>query len=495
MRIMRSFVLGIVGVAVIYTSVAVLDVPGRMLLAQSPPAISDVQIASTTESGVIIRWRTDKPSIGTINYGKRSDYGIVRNPVFNAQEHEVIIEDLDPATLYHFRITASDQDGNQGISGDFIFTTETREDIEDIDRVASRDQQTLVAQATQAIRQITDPSALELVADVLEQQAEDVLRPPSIIGAARIAEIGMDYAIIQWNTNRETSSEVAYATAAEYAASGGSYTSIQGIPDSRQTEHEVRLAGLSPGTTYHFQVRANDNFGLEGTSLDNTFETRSRLPFFQNIQLLKIEEESVTLAWATDIPASGVVEFQNLDTGELRSVGSPEFLSAHTVQLSELTLGTTYVAEIRAENEQGDSIRSETITFTTVEDNEPPIISRVTNESTLFPGAEARIQTIVTWETDELATCQMFYRDGIQESIEPVALDRGRDPAQRHVQVIVEFQPATVYQFWIECTDRANNTGRTENFVLFTPAQEKSIIDIIIENFEGAFGWLRNIGG
>ena len=33
----------------------------------------------------------------------------------------------------------------------------------------------------------------------------------------------------------------------------------------------------------------------------------------------------------------------------------------------------------------------------------------------------------------------------------------------------------------------------SEDFVLFTPEKEKSIIDIILENFEGAFGWIKNI--
>jgi hypothetical protein len=64
-----------------------------------------------------------------------------------------------------------------------------------------------------------------------------------------------------------------------------------------------------------------------------------------------------------------------------------------------------------------------------------------------------------------------------------------------HVEVIVEFAPATVYTFWLNCTDEAGNAVESEKFVLFTPIQEKNIIDLIIENFESTFGWVNNIGG
>jgi hypothetical protein len=60
--------------------------------------------------------------------------------------------------------------------------------------------------------------------------------------------------------------------------------------------------------------------------------------------------------------------------------------------------------------------------------------------------------------------------------------------------VITDFAPATVYQFWLNCTDEAREYRiQSENFVLFTPIQEKNIIDLILENFESTFGWVKNI--
>ena len=430
-----------------------------------------------------------------MNFGRRADYGIARDPTNNSTLHEVTLQNLDPSTTYNFRITSSDPSGNQGISGNYTFTTGGFQQIEDIENVTSEEQQAIVGQVTNLLQRVSDPNALEVIQDQLSNRAEDVLRPPSIEGAAQIVEVGMDYAVVAWSTNREAGSQVAYATDAEFTTNGGTYPQLQGIPDARETEHEVRLEGLSPATKYHFQVQSDDDFGLQGLSRDNTFETKSRLASIQDVQLLKIEETSVTIAWSTDIPAAGVVEYESLDTGELRAEGSPEFLSTHTVRLSDLTLGTTYVGVVKAENEAGDASESEEFVFTTVEDNEPPIIGKVTNDSTLFPGGETRIQTIVKWETDEPSYCSMSFRQGIQEGVEPFSYDPKDEPATEHVQVVVEFQPATVYQFWVECTDLADNTERSEDFVLFTPVKEKSIIDIILENFEGAFGWVKNISG
>ena len=479
--------------AVLCAALVALAAGRFMWVYAAVPKIMNVRVSTSTDSSVVIEWETDAPASTILNYGKKSDYGIVRDPNFNEKQHRVEIKDLDPSTTYHFRITASDQAGNQGISGDFMFTTGGFEDIPGIENVLSPEQKALVGQAAAILDQVNDVEALRIIAEQVKGSAEDILRPPSIMGAAQVTEVGMDYAIIEWNTNRPAGSQVSFAPEEEYLRTQR-YSQFQGVPDERVTEHRVRLVGLQPATTYHFKVESVDDFGLLGESRDSTFETKSRLPQILDVQLLKIEETSVTIAWSTDIPAAGAVEYENLATGELRSEGSPEQLTTHTVRLSDLTLGTTYVATVKAENEQGDATYSEPIPFTTVEDEEPPIISKVTNESTLFPGAETRIQTIVQWETDEPSYCTMFYRQGIQESVEPVALGRKEEPATEHVQVVVEFQPATVYQFWLECTDRADNTARSENFVLFTPAKEKNIIDIILENFEGAFGWIKNIG-
>ncbi len=466
---------------------------GERLLADDPPDITNVRVASSTNHTATITWETDKPADSIVNFGKQPHYGIIRDPGTDKETHSVTLDDLDSSTIYHYRVSSADELGNQAVSGDFVFITGGFENIDNIEQVSSVEQQTLVGQASDVISQITDPEALAIVQTEIQAQAQDLLRAPEVIGQPRAIDIESTQATIIWATSRESNSIVRYAPESQW--NGSDYVQTVAVLEDATKDHQVILTGLNPATTYHFQVESEDEFGLSGASGDNTFTTSSPVPTIEDVQIIKIEEDSATFAWSTDIPAAGAVIYENTATGEIRSEGSPEFLSTQTVRLTDLTLGVTYVAIVRAENEQGEERESEQITFTTVRDEEPPIISRVNNESTLFPGAETRIQTIVSWGTDEPSYCTMRYSQGLAPAEDANEIEANTEPTVDHVRVLTEFLPSTVYKFWVVCEDRSGNEERSEDFVLFTPEKEKSIIDIILENFEGTFGWVKNIGG
>jgi len=487
---MRRYVFLLPYIVVLIT--VALAVGADRLLADDPPDITNVRIASSTDNSVTITWQTDKQSDSIVNFGKQPHYGIMRDPGTDKTSHSVTLDDLDASTIYHFRVSNADELGNQAVSGDFVFITSGYEDIENIERVTSQEQQTLVGQASDVISHITDPKALAIVQTEIQAQAQDLLRAPEVIGLPRAIDIQSTQVTIIWATSRDSNSIVRYAP--EYSWNGSTYTQTAAILEDSTKDHEIILTGLNPNTAYHFQVESQDEFGLFGASDDNTFTTAAPVPTIEDVQIIKIEEDSATFAWSTDIPAAGAVIYENTATGEIRSEGSPEFLATQTVRLTDLTLGVTYVASVQAENEQGEQSESEPITFTTVRDEEPPIISRVNNESTLFPGAETRIQTIISWGTDEPSYCTMYYSEGLAPAEDANDIDPNTEPTVDHVRVLTEFLPSTVYKFWVVCEDRSGNEARSEDFVLFTPEKEKSIIDIILENFEGTFGWVKNIG-
>jgi hypothetical protein len=261
-------------------------------------------------------------------------------------------------------------------------------------------------------------------------------------------------------------------------------------------DHEIQLIGLSPYTEYSFKVRSKDAYDITGESRVFTFTTKASAPEIRNLRVLKVEENAATLAWDTTVPAKALVEYQDQTTGAQSSVGRPTLATTHQMRLADLTLGTRYVAFVTAENSGGDRIKSQPIQFVTVKDVAAPLISNVTNESTLFPGSESRVQTIVEWVTDELASCEMTYQEGVAGGTDPYTIKKETlEYATKHVEVIVDFAPGTVYQFYLQCTDQAGNSVKSENFVLFTPIQEKNIIDLILENFQSTFGWVKNIKG
>ncbi len=476
-----------------------------------PPDITNVQVAEVSETSVTVTWQTDENADSLVNYGLQEDYGIVRIPGTDKTQHSITLDGLEPGRTYYFRVVSSDDTGNQGISANYKVVTEgtpqvgaeagegketqteTSETLQTESKPQTEEQTQTPEEIIEQIQQIQSPEVLQEILNETVKAIQGITEDLTIVGTPTvIAETTS--AIVRWSTDRESSSEVLFSPSDNF--NGTEYLYSQSSTGGNVTEHEVRLIGLESFTEYHFKVRSEDTYGIKGESRDYTFKTKASLPEIRNLRIVKVEENSATLAWDTTVPAKALVEYQDLTTGAQNSIGRPTLATTHQMRLSDLTLGTRYVAFVIAENAGGDRVKSNPITFITVKDIAPPIISNVTNESTLFPGGESRIQTIIEWDTDEPSYCSLYYREGITGGIDPTVITSDDVTySVEHVEVIVEFAPATVYQFWLTCEDESKNSTKSENYVLFTPIQEKNIIDIIIENFQSTFGWVKNIGG
>jgi hypothetical protein len=124
-----------------------------------------------------------------------------------------------------------------------------------------------------------------------------------------------------------------------------------------------------------------------------------------------------------------------------------------------------------------------------------PVISKVSSESTLYPGKDTRVQTIVSWMTDELSTSHIYYQEGLAKDAPQVEIPEDPAIVVAHTVVITKFRPATVYKFHVESTDASGNTSKSNDFLILTPQQKASVLDVIIGNFEQVFGWTKKIGG
>ncbi len=493
------------------------------------PKLFNIEILDTNATSTLITWETDELSDSLINYGLDKNYGILREPRFDKLEHSLILENLLPDTDYFFRITSSDATGNQGISSDYSFRTDKIEEEERVgyaeevidngDGGLSEDlieegeagtedvvvEQTLsLNQVLEFIEQITQnessqnmPSSEEILEEIqqeVQKKAEEIIAPPTIILDYADVEVGTDYAIITWATDKESNSIVALAEEADYDFElEDPYIWREGNPDELLMTHRVEITGLYPATIYHFQVSSESEIGLKGVSTDKTFKTKSIKPEIYNLQIYKIEEESATIRWSTNVPCSSVIEYTNLNNAETKLEGSSNFLTVHSTKLTNLIFDTYYSAVIKVESEDGESAKSDPLAFITTRDEYAPIISKVNTESTLYPGSDNKIQTIASWQTDELAKCQLFYHQGLITVDEPESLPIEEDLATKHVEVITNFAPSTVYKFWIICSDIAGNEAKSEDFTMLTPTQEESIIDIILKNFESSFGWVKKM--
>jgi hypothetical protein len=497
-------------VAIIIFSLVYIPFDVEVVFAQSDtdaPDITNVKIGTVNDTSVTVTWETDEKADSLVNYGLQEDYGIVRVPTVDRTQHSITLDNLDSGRVYYFRVVSADEEGNQGISADYKVQTTGTPRAEGQGQAeaqgdgqgsqagegAGTPQTPTVEEIKEQIKEITDPQQLQEIMNEVVKAIQGITEDLTIVGPPTVIP-ETNTAVVKWTTDREASSKVLFSPSDQFTE--GSYVYSQESTGGATTDHEVRLIGLEPFTEYHFKVVSADSFGIEGQSRDYTFKTKASLPEIRNLRIVKVEENAATLAWDTTVPAKALVEYQDLSTGGQNSKGRPTLATTHQMRLDDLTLGTRYVAFVIAENGGGDRVKSQPITFITVKDTAPPIISNVTNESTLFPGGESRVQSIVEWKTDEPSFCKMTYREGVAGGVEPTTIEPETvSYTDRHVEVIVDFASATVYQFWLNCSDEAGNEIQSENFVLFTPIQEKNIIDLILENFESTFGWVKNIRG
>ncbi len=435
--------------------------------------VSNVEIKNVGQTSADIAWNTDVESDATINYGLDDSFGVVRDPKLG-KAHVLKIGNLDPATTYYFRLVSADASGNTNATAGFQFTTRGTPNVQKV---------------IKEIKQLP-PEDLQLIKETPE------VKPPAIVGSPKVVPTE-DGAIMTWVTDRDSDSQVLLAAEGEFNPKASKPYSIQqGNPKEVTTRHSVTVIGLESATTYHFSVSSTDLQGLTGVSEDDTFETRAQLPIPQNIKVTKIQENSATVSWTTPVLAKGVVSYTNLRTKAVKTTGSPIFADKQTVNITGLEFGTKYTGIITGTNKAGDNYDSKPFSFITVRDVVPPVITKVKNESTLFPSEDVKVQTIISWDTDEAANCQVFYAQGLvhDATSEGDSFLIETNPLTKHTQVIVGFAPGTVYKFWIKCDDVAGNQSQSDDFVLITPIKEKNIIDIILENFQGTFGWVNKVG-
>ena len=432
----------------------------------------------------MVVWTTDVKTDATINYGLNTSFGIIRDPSFSSTAHSLLIPDLTGGTTYHFRISSTDASGNTSATAGFEFTT-------------TGSKSSPAQKAIAAIEQLKTPQDIAAVSQALQNVASDVLKPPRVLGAAKVAT-DVTSAEITWTTDRPSGSVVHAEPSSTYDANATDpYSLTQGDASESVTNHDVTLIGLAANTAYHFKVSSTDSYGLAGETADDTFTTKATIPAIRGVLISNISETVATVNWSTgDVLASGNVDFTDLRTHKTLSMGDPAFLTKHSVKLTGLVFGTKYSVLIHATNQSGDAVTSSPVAFITVRDTQPPAISKVSNQSTLFPSDNVQVQTIITWKTDEPAYCQLSYVHGAVKNANnpPSSEPAEQNPLTDHTMVMVGLVPGSVYKFWIQCHDDANNPSQSNDYVLITPTKQKNIVDLIMQNFQGTFGWVNNIG-
>ena len=224
----------------------------------------------------------------------------------------------------------------------------------------------------------------------------------SSIGNIQANGITSSSAIIMWETDKPVSGLVQWGKTADYEFS----SQADGEPAVQQS---VSLTGLKPDTTYHYRVTLTGQSGVQETSTDQTFSTleqlNSRPLVISRIGMLKISGIAATVAWTTDAPATGQVEYGKTNLYGASTTINGGYIYDHAVELKQLSPGTAYHYRVLSHDKNGNEVASADQTFSTVDpsDSTGPLVSDII--ITDVTNASATI----SWVTSELAASQVEY--------------------------------------------------------------------------------------
>jgi peroxiredoxin len=190
------------------------------LTMQNPP------ITSTTETGAIIKWTTDKPSTGSVEITDASGTIKTIPDETLATSHSITISDLSPSTTYHYTVVSTDAAGTP----------------------------------------TTSEGTLKTTAAVIADKAVPTI---SGINVSNITESG---AIITWITDEAATSQVKYERTENVS-------STTPLDKNLNKSHSVILTKLDSGITYNFTIFSKDAAGNQAMSTTmQSFKTLTPVP-------------------------------------------------------------------------------------------------------------------------------------------------------------------------------------------------------------------------
>ncbi len=521
------------------------------------PQISEVKVSVVSATSAAITWKTDELADSNVVFGTSLDYGSEVSDSAFTLSHSVTLSNLTKKTSYYFKVVSKDASGNGTVDDNsgkgYTFTTTDEPGIvetitqggggiliiekipkgyksekewceemnlywydEGCHRIAREETTGLTSKEEESLSLIESGTG-EFLERVLEkikknphlqnikegdllsavsEMAEKVITAPQLTGKDYPKVIkGTDSAKIVWMTDKKANSLVAIAEDEKYSPEEEDpYQMIVGSPDELVTYHQVLIENLKPSTLYHFQVRSKPLVGPVAKSKDRVFTTLGLSLEISDISTKRKGPREIEIFFRTNLPAKTKLKYKNLRTNEEKEISDNSFVGEHRISLADLLTNTEYSFLINVEDEKGEKAASPEIRVSTGKDTQPPRILEVKTSSAISPRGQA-IQTIISWQTDELSTSRVYYVEGIKWE-DKLAKSTPMDNilSIRHIVVLPKLKPGKVYLFKTESIDSSQNRSFSKTYTLFTPQRRKTIIQIMMSQFEKTFGWIKNVG-
>ena len=387
-------------------------------------------VVARSEESAIIEWWTSEPTDGMVDYGLGISYGAEAFSERFGRLHRVHLANLDPGTVYHFRISSTDAAGNGPTSSpDLTFTTEER---------VNRD-------------------------------------PPRIWGVS-VRKATDRTCLIEWRTNRPSDSAIDYGDTEEYGERGES-------PDFVR-RHQHRLSGLDPDTEYQFEVKSRDISGNRGVSRNFSFRTSrerdSDPPVVLEGPEVVATHATATFLWRTSEPC-----FASVVAGSEETFGTPgewnfaslEAKEEHRITITGLQRGTRYLFSLLSRDLEGNEtvlgeprrsgkiVRplggSGEISFVTAPE---PDFAAPTIVSGPRLVAQADREVLIAWDTDEIGDSRIFLEKNGQMELAEFLPEHDFE----HQILLTDLEPGTTYRAQVASADPVGNGPTQSQVFTFT---------------------------
>jgi hypothetical protein len=374
----------------------------------TPPNVGYVAFWGINNTGITISWSTDVPANTQLAYGTTMALGQL-SPLQTAMtnSHGVVLTTLNPGTTYYFVAQSTGADGATGYSTTYSFKTT----------------------GTQTT-------------------------PPPVISNVLVSSVTNTTAIVTWTTDQAASSQVSYGVSTTYSNSTT-------LDPTLVTSHSVLLTGLTPGTTYDFDVMSANSAGISATSSNGTFLTTGTAlgPAISNVSSSGVTSGTATITWTTDQAATSAVNY-GTTTGYGSTASAAGLATTHSVMLTGLTPNTTYNFDVVSANAGNTSSTSGNFTFKTSSNTgPPPVLSYLA-----FWGVSSSGVTI-SWSTDVPANTAVAYgTTNALGQLSPVQTAL----TNSHGVILTGLSGGTTYYFVAQSADGSGNTGYSATYSFTT---------------------------
>jgi len=359
-------------------------------LDETPPIISNVQVINITGTTATITWTTNEDADSKVDYGLAAGppYASTQTDAAMVTSHSITVTGLTPGTTYHYRVRSGDASSNEAFTIDAVFST-------------------------------ADGDA-------------------PVISNIRVTDITADSAIVRWDTDEASDSEVDYGLPA-----GPPYANTETV-GTMVIAHAVPLTGLTSSTLYHYRVRSADASLNEAVSGDLTFTTADTTPpIISNIQITNITDTSVRITWTTDENSDSTVNYGLIAGPPYASTQtSAAMVTSHTIDITGLTPNTTYHFNIASKDIGNNEAVSADLNFTTALPP-PPVISNIRVENITENSAR------VLWDTTTSSNSATDYGTTIAYG----STGTNATMTINHLVVLNGLLTGTTYHYLVRSTD------------------------------------------